>query len=221
MSTVNSPAKGRKFRGLDAVQRREERRARLVEAGLEAFGRRGFQASTVKDVCTEARLTERYFYESFVNREELFSAVYHHCIQHLRQLLMNSLSSLPPDPRAMTQTALRTLFAALRDDPRMARVLFIDVLAAHGDMDKHSLNAMQGFADLLQGYIQLLFPQLKRAQLNPSLISTGLVGACVLLIMRWTVTGFQEPLEEMVRNCAVLFEALATQVGTTPAPTAA
>ena len=211
MSRSEVISKGRKFKGLDAIQRQAERRARLIEAGLEAFGRRGFQSTTVKDLCQEARLTERYFYESFANREELFSAVYQHCVAALRTQLIGVLSQ-QQGAIAMTQAALRKLFSELRDDPRMARVLFLDVLSAHADMDKHSLAALEGFTDLLQGYLQILYPQIQKAQLNATLISTGLVGAVVLLVTRWTVTGFKESIDEMVRNTAVLFEALALHV---------
>ncbi|HEY0975528.1 MAG TPA: TetR/AcrR family transcriptional regulator [Solimonas sp.] len=212
MDAAEASSKGRKFRGLDAEQRQAERRARLIDAGLETFGRQGFQSTTVKDVCTEAKLTERYFYESFARREELFSAVYEHCVTHLREQLVRALSLDSRDPAAMTQSALRMLYTALRDDPRLARVLFIDALTAHGDMDKHSIRALEGFSDLLRGYVLVLFPTLPRLRLDATLIATGLVGAVVLLVTRWTLTGFRESIDDMVRNTSVLFEALAAHV---------
>lgn len=196
---------------MDAAQRQAERRAKLLDAGLEVFGTRGFAVSTVKDVCTEARLTERYFYESFANREELFAAVYQRCVQVLRERLAGALSR-PQAVQTLTRLALGMLYTELRDDPRIARVLFLDVLSAHGDMDKHSLAALQGFTDLLQGYLEQVYPDIDRAALNPTLISTGLVGAVVLLVTRWVITGFRESIDEMVRNTGVLFEALASHV---------
>src|ERR1700742_1768346 len=69
------PAK-RKFRGVAPEDRKAERHLRLLEAGIEAYGTRGFHAVGVRDVCGLAKLTERYFYESFENREALFLAVY-------------------------------------------------------------------------------------------------------------------------------------------------
>jgi AcrR family transcriptional regulator len=216
MPATAAPTKGRKFRGLDAEQRQAERRARLIDAGLEAFGRHGFQSTTVKDVCSEAKLTERYFYESFANREELFAAVYQSCVADLKQRLLAVLTANPANAQALAQAGLRLLYQALRDDPRIARVLFLDVLSAHADMDRHSLNALEGFSALLEGYMEALCPQLREAKLDPTLIATGLVGAVVLLVTRWTITGFKEPIDEMVRNSAALFEALIAQVGGTP-----
>src|SRR5215212_10332014 len=65
----------RRWRGRSASERTAERRERLIEAALEVFGSRGYSASTVRDVCREAGLTERYFYESFPNREALLGAL--------------------------------------------------------------------------------------------------------------------------------------------------
>ena len=57
-------------------QRIAERRARLLEAGLQEFGTRGVLQTGVKDICRRAALTDRYFYESFRDSGDLFGAVF-------------------------------------------------------------------------------------------------------------------------------------------------
>ncbi|MBK7977635.1 MAG: TetR/AcrR family transcriptional regulator, partial [Deltaproteobacteria bacterium] len=79
---------GRSYRGKAAGDRSAERHRRFVEAGLELFGNHGFSATTVKALCTEAGLTERYFYESFANREELFLEVATECVSGLMAALV-------------------------------------------------------------------------------------------------------------------------------------
>jgi len=64
--------KRRSFKGMSLEERQAERRERLMEAGLQAYGTQGFFSVTVRDICIEAKLTERYFYESFKNSEALF-----------------------------------------------------------------------------------------------------------------------------------------------------
>ena len=66
----------RPYGGVSANERIATRRTRLLEAGLELFGTDGYLASGVKDVCREAGLTDRYFYESFRDTRELFIAVF-------------------------------------------------------------------------------------------------------------------------------------------------
>ena len=46
-----------------------------MEAGLEVFCAAGFQQAKVRDVCREAGLTQRYFYESFTTKEALLAAI--------------------------------------------------------------------------------------------------------------------------------------------------
>ncbi len=71
-----SASKERQFKGLSMSERQQARREKLIEAGIEAYGTQGFFSVTVKDICNEAKLTERYFYESFKKSEHLFQTIF-------------------------------------------------------------------------------------------------------------------------------------------------
>ena len=62
---------GRIYAGRSPEDRREERRARLLAAGLELIGEDGIAAVSVRGVCGRAGLTPRYFYEEFGSVDEL------------------------------------------------------------------------------------------------------------------------------------------------------
>ena len=66
---------GRRYSGLHAEERVATRRTAILAAALEVFGRQGYAATTVKQICTEAELTERYFYESFTDKEAMLMAL--------------------------------------------------------------------------------------------------------------------------------------------------
>ena len=74
-ATAGAAARSRRYRGVSGDERRADRRRRLLEAGLQLLGTVGWEQTTMTAVCAEARLTERYFYESFRNREQLLLAV--------------------------------------------------------------------------------------------------------------------------------------------------
>ena len=65
----------RAYGGVSAEERRAQRRAALVDAALEVIGTRGFSAMTISGLCKDAGLNDRYFAESFENREAVFSAL--------------------------------------------------------------------------------------------------------------------------------------------------
>ena len=120
---------GRPFRGVPSDERQAQRRRQLVEAGLEAFGMRGFHLTGVRDVCAAARLTERYFYESFKNREALFLAVYDTAVDRMRAAVVRALEGAGDRPIEVARAGLTAMLTTYREDPRVARVLLVEVLA--------------------------------------------------------------------------------------------
>ena len=108
---VAEPAKvSRQFKGLALEERKKIRREKLIEAGLQTYGTLGFFSVTIKDICKEAKLTERYFYESFKRSEELFEAVYLQLINELQQKVVIAVTENLPHQEQMIDAGLTTLF---------------------------------------------------------------------------------------------------------------
>lgn len=203
MGVSGSPPGSRLFRGQSADERRKQRREQLIEAGLRAFGARGFHEVGVRDICAEARLTERYFYESFPNLEALFLAVYERGVERVREVVVAALAGVAPEQ--MPRAGLRAFLCFLRDEPLWPRIILIDVLTVGSVVGAQSILATQGFADLISSVVETLYTD---HTLDPRLIASGLVGSTVSLVMRWASNGFQEPLEYVLDHCAVFYEAL-------------
>ena len=101
--------KERQFKGLSLTERKQVRREKLIEAGIQAYGTHGFFAVTVKDICTEAKLTERYFYESFKKSEELFQTIFLKLIDELQQNVMQAIMQASADPKKMIDAGFTRL----------------------------------------------------------------------------------------------------------------
>lgn len=200
---------GRRFRGLDPDERRRQRREQLIDAGLKTFGSRGFHAVGVREVCAEAHLTERYFYESFSNREALFQAVYEHAITVVRKAIVDAIvQHTPGDPRNMARAALRAFLETLRDDPLLPRILLIDSLGVDAKVSAESRRATQGFSDLVAELVGALFQELPQHGVDVRLLADGLVGSTLYIVMRWTFGGFAEPLETILEHCVMFYDAM-------------
>ena len=210
LSKKRSPLqdKRRRFRGIDADQRQAERRTKLIEAGVTCFGQHGFHHAAVRQICAEAKLTERYFYESFENREALFAAAYQQTVQRVREAIIAALVASPREVPLMARNALRALFEMIHRDPGIARILFIDVLTVSSVMDRMSREATQSFSDLLRQVVESMFPAGPDSGLDPRLIADALSGACIYVAMQWSFSGFKQPLDAVVNNCAALFIAM-------------
>jgi AcrR family transcriptional regulator len=99
------------------------RRQKLLDAGLELFGTRGIAATSIGDLCDEAGLTKRYFYESFATIEELAVAVFDQVTGRIAEQVAPAIvAGGGRDPRP----ALTAHATALLGDPRVVRLLAIE-----------------------------------------------------------------------------------------------
>ena len=118
-----SDATTRPYKGVPAEQRIAERRAKLVQAGLELFGTRGIAATRVDDVCAEAGLTKRYFYESFASLDELAVAAVDEAIGALALVVVPAVAEHGwRNPRPVFDAFAAGLLA----DPRTVRLLITE-----------------------------------------------------------------------------------------------
>jgi AcrR family transcriptional regulator len=203
---------GRPFRGVPSDERQAQRRRQLVEAGLDAFGTRGFHLTGVRDVCAAARLTERYFYESFSNREALFLAVYEAAVERMRAVVTRALEVAGDRPAEVARAGLTAMLTTYREDPRLARILLVEVLAIGreaGDA-QHAVSA--SFAEMIAGVTQGLFPGMVEHGLEPRLVGNALYGSTLYVSMQWASGGFREPQEQILAHCLLVFDALIAEM---------
>lgn len=193
------------YRGESMEKRRARRREQFLEAGKTAFGDAGFQGATLRRICGEAGLTERYFYESFDNPLDLFTAVHDRQLDHLREVLAAALASAPQEPEAMALSALEACYGLLRDDPRLTRILLIEVYGTTQDMERLYRRGIREFADMIRDPVAQRIDRDADPRLDPDLLATCLVGAAVHLAIRWYLSDYAEPLDTIVANCAAVF----------------
>src|SRR6202789_3999416 len=116
-------AVSRPYGGVSATDRRHQRRQRLIDAGLQLFGTRGIAPVGIVDVCAEAGLTKRYFYENFASIDALAEAVFEHVTGNLVAIVAPAIEiGAGRDPRP----ALTVYISALLSDPRVVRLLAVE-----------------------------------------------------------------------------------------------
>jgi AcrR family transcriptional regulator len=120
----------RSWRGISAAERHAERRERLVAAGLDVIGTLGWSRTTVREVCRRAGLTERYFYESFPDREAILVAVFEHVAQLCTQTVLEAFMAATGNAREKVRAPIAAALTLVTDDPRLGRILLLE---ASGD----------------------------------------------------------------------------------------
>src|SRR5689334_13794670 len=98
----------RTYGGVSGAERVAAPRERLLDAALERYGTHGWAATGVNDVCREADLTDRYFYESFADPRSLFTAVFDRATTELLLRVAEAVAEVEPEPRAQISAAIET-----------------------------------------------------------------------------------------------------------------
>ncbi len=110
----------RRYRGVPADERRQHRRRLLLEACLDLVGRDGTPAVTGESVSAAAKLTKRYFYESFADRDAVLVAALDELFRDIAAQIRDA--SLPDDREERARAIAEVLVNALCRDPRRARL---------------------------------------------------------------------------------------------------
>ena len=202
----------RTYGGVSGEERAAGRRVRLLDAGLERFGTHGWAATGVKDICREAGLTDRYFYESFDDRLALFTAVFDRATADLLAGVAQAVAVVEPEPRTQISAAIETFVSALAADPRVARVIFREAGAAGAEADAHMRATLRQFAALI---VETARPHLHR-DVSEHVLRMGslaLVGAMEQVIIDWQDGALDASLDEMTTYLVELFVAAAPTFG--------
>ncbi|WP_019807509.1 TetR/AcrR family transcriptional regulator [Saccharomonospora halophila] len=122
MVTGTSQGK-RRWRGREAADRAATRRAQLLEAGTELMGTGGAAGLSMRGVCRQAGLTERYFYESFDNLDSFAVAVLESVVFGARDTLLAALETAPRTRAELIRHAVRAFTDHVVADPRRGRIM--------------------------------------------------------------------------------------------------
>jgi AcrR family transcriptional regulator len=110
----------RTYRGVPADERRQQRRRLLLDACLDLVGRDGTPAVTAESVSATAKLTKRYFYESFTDRDAVLVAALDELFRDIDAEIRET--SLPDDREGRAKAIAEALVNALCRDARRARL---------------------------------------------------------------------------------------------------
>ena len=138
----------RPFRGVSAEQRRAERRARLLESALDLIGEGGWGSATMTAICNRAGLTERYFYESFGDREQLYLALMDELAAETADVVLGAVDAAPDDLPAKIGAGFRAFVDLLAQDRRKAHVALLDVVGGEA-VQRRRREIVRGFAKLM------------------------------------------------------------------------
>jgi AcrR family transcriptional regulator len=143
------------YRGVSADDRRAQRRALLIETALDALHADGLAGVSVRSVCARARLTPRYFYESFDGLDGLLVASIDSVFDEIADRSLAALAAAPDDLSAQVRAAIDAGYAVVAIDARKASAVLV-AAAGHGPLRERRHKLVTDYADLIIDGLPLL-----------------------------------------------------------------
>ncbi|MBJ7329816.1 MAG: TetR/AcrR family transcriptional regulator [Solirubrobacteraceae bacterium] len=200
----------RPYRGVSADDRRAQRRIRLMEAGLAVIGEHGINGLTMTAVIREAGLTERYFYESFSDRDALLVEMFQEAVQATNLAAGTARDAADDDLYSRCRATVAGALSVMTDDPRVGRA-FLEAVG-NATLRPYLRGALDGFsAFMLTEFSQGQRRNAKdRARLEVA--ATALIGGITDVATAWLAGSLKVSRDELIDECAHLCVAAVASV---------
>lgn len=178
----------RTYRGRDGVARKAVRKEQLVLGAIEVIGTAGFIATTVQGICRQAGLTERYFYESFANREAALMAAFDRVCDDFGVRLEGITDRDDLGPAEQAENITTIFYDFLSQNRPAGRVLLIEGFGASA---AHDAVRLQRLNDLAQLLLELLRPgMIEHDPVRAGALASAMAGSLIFTGYRWALDGY-------------------------------
>jgi AcrR family transcriptional regulator len=177
--------------GLSPEQVAESQRARILMAMTESVGQHGYHEARISDVIARAGVSRKTFYEQFEDKEECFIAAYEQGVSRLLTVTMEAFEAQDAWADRL-RAGLTALLNALAYDPAVARLCFVEALAAGPRAVEHRNEAMRGFTHIFDA------GRLEADTDLPAFTGLSMVGGLSEILYREIVAGATTELPQLV-----------------------
>lgn len=191
--TESSQQDERIWGGTTLAERRKQRRAAFMTAALNLIGEHGTPAVTMRALCRETGIADRYFYESFESRDDLLVQLFKKVADETYEFLADKADL--SNPRDFARTYVETVVDLTIKDRRRGRLLVVEPMGEPA-LRGITLATLPAFTKLLRTALPRSTSQVERA-----IVSIGFTGAIGSIILAWLSGDFQADRDELVAEC--------------------
>ena len=175
----------RRYRGLDADERRADRRRRLLDAGLELFGTVGFAGTTITALCRTAGITTQHFYDEFGTKEALLWGVFDETVNQASERVGDALADAPLALEPRIRAGMGAFLHAMLDDPRRARIQCMETVGIGAEFERRRRELLRAYAALVGESAQAIAGQQGGTAQGTQFITTTLVAGVNDAMIEW------------------------------------
>lgn len=200
----NSPV--RPYLGESAKDRVQARRHLLMDTAFQLLASDGWRKVTIENICNQAKLNKRYFYESFSDLDDLFAAVVDEIASGLVDTAFKSARAARQaglSTEDLARAAMTEVVKYITDDPRRARVLFTEIADSPRAV-AHRKAVIRGLAKAISAY-GYEHHNVTGTDSFSELASALLIGGSIEVILEWLDGNIAITREHLIDYLAALW----------------
>lgn len=207
---------GRRIKRLTREERQQQTRAALIDAAARVFVRRGFQGSSVEEICAEAGYTRGAFYSNFTSKQQLFVELLHDRLFNRYAAMYDDALGKPEQPLTLRETGEMLAAVQARPENRWLFRLWLECLAQAGrDDELRALAATFWRGNRARG-AELIRRHMPGLADHAKAIATAMIALDIGLAIQHFVDPEEVPLDVYPELYVLLFASLARE-GARPA----
>ncbi|MFV9632863.1 TetR/AcrR family transcriptional regulator [Mycobacterium neumannii] len=195
----------RSYGGQSADARRLQRRARLLDAAMDAMVDNAWRTITVDKLCAAAGLNKRYFYENFTDLDDVATSAVDDIAAELRDATLTAVAAaLAESLERQAHVAVDTVVRTLTADPRRARVLLGSV-SSTAAVQQHRDSVLGGLTAVLVGHARMVHDVELESDPLARVAPAFIVGGTADAILAYVNGTTKVSVEDLVESLATLW----------------
>jgi AcrR family transcriptional regulator len=176
------------------AERSRARREQILDAAFHAFARRGYRDTVMDDIASAAETSKGGIYFHFPTKEAIFRELVRTTADRLAAKVDRAVAA-QADPIDRADAALRTVLLTFAGHRTMARLLFVDVMAAGRVFSGETSALHDRFAGMIAGYLDDAVQAGVIPPVDTALTGVAWFGALNEVVARWLLMDDAPPLE--------------------------
>jgi AcrR family transcriptional regulator len=179
---ISRPAGTRTIRGLDADQRREQRRQQMLDAALELIARHGYANTSIEQICQTAYVGNKAFYEQFDSKDDCYVALLSHLMDATLRRVLEAMEQSPPDEYEMARRMAAAFAHATVDDPRTALVTLREAGGISPAVEQQRRENRRQAASVIEAFWRRYHPD---GEVNFQVLAISTLGGLLEIAADW------------------------------------
>ena len=167
-------------------QRQAERRQRLLAAALHLFTTLGYRQTKIVQICADAGVSTRNFYEEFTGKEQVLLTLHDLINSAALDRVRAALAALESQDVVTRITVLLEAFvASVTADPRLPRLNYVEAVGVSEELERQHQEWVTRWADFIEAEARHAAAHGVAPDRDYRLTAIALVGAITGLLREW------------------------------------